>query len=72
MPNKAGDVGAVSSQFFNELHEWDYDLLRRHEFIARAGNPIGGETIATELIEDNLKRKEIELSELTRKIQNNA
>lgn len=64
MSNKAADVGTVSWELFNELYESQYDLLRKLEFIIRAGKLNGGETIAIELIDGYLKRKEIELKEL--------
>ena len=64
MSNKAVDVGAVSWELFNELYESHYDLLRKLEFIIRAGKLNGGEMIALELIDGYLKRKDIELKEL--------
>ncbi len=64
MSNKPSDVGAVSWELFNDLYESHYDLLRKLEFIIRAGKLNGGETIALELIDGYLRRKDIELKEL--------
>ncbi len=64
MPNKAADVGEVSWRLFNDLYESQYDLLRKLEFITKAGKLNGGESIALELIDGYLKQKESELKEL--------
>lgn len=64
MPNKAGDVGEVSWRLFNDLYESQYDLLRKLEFITKAGKLNGCESIALELIDGYLKQKESELKAL--------
>ncbi|MGC8491039.1 MAG: hypothetical protein ACP5SH_04805 [Syntrophobacteraceae bacterium] len=64
MPTKAADVGEVSWRLFNELYESQYDLLRKLEFITKAGKLNGCESIALELIDGYLKQKESELKEL--------
>ena len=64
MSNKAGDVGSVSWELFNELYESQYDLLRKLQFITKAGKLNGGEAIALEMIEGYLEQKKSELKEL--------
>ena len=64
MSNKAGDVGAVSWELFNELYESQYDLLRKLKFITKAAKMNGGEAIALELIDGYLQKKDSELKDL--------
>lgn len=64
MYEQADDTGVVSWELFNALYENQYDLLRKLKFIVKAGKANNNESMALEMIEDYLKRKEVDLKDL--------
>ena len=64
MPENTGDPAVISWKLFNDLYENQYDLFRKLKFIIRAGKVSDSESIALEMIEDYLQRKEMELKNL--------
>jgi hypothetical protein len=64
MSEKADDTGVVSWELFNALYENQYDLFRKLSFIVKAGKVNNNQSIALEMIEDYLKRKEVDLKDL--------
>ena len=64
MPENTGDPAVISWKLFNDLYENQYDLFRKLRFIIRAGKVVNSESIALEMIEDYLQRKEGELKNL--------
>jgi len=64
MLEKAEDIAVISWKLFNDLYENQYDLFRKLRFIIRAGKLGNNESIALEMIEDYLQRKEVELKNL--------
>jgi hypothetical protein len=64
MYDKADDTGVVSWKLFNALYENQYDLFRKLRFIVKAGKLNNNELMALEMIDDYLKRKEVDLKDL--------
>ena len=64
MCEKADDTGVVSWELFNALYENQYDLFRKLRFIVKAGKVNNNDSMALEMIEDYLKRKEVDLKDL--------
>ncbi len=64
MYENSDDAGVVSWKLFNALYENQYDLFRKFRFILKAAKANNNESIALEMIEDYIKRKEVELKDL--------
>ncbi len=64
MYEKTDDTGVVSWELFNALYENQYDVFRKLRFIVKAGKVNNNESMALEMIDDYLKRKEVELKEI--------
>ena len=64
MDEKAHDTGVVSWKLFNALYESQYDLFRKLKFIVQAGKLKNNQSTALEMIDDYLKRKEVDLKDL--------
>jgi hypothetical protein len=64
MNEKADNTGVVSWKLFNALYENQYDLFRKLRFIVKAAKVNSDESMALEIIDDFLKRKEVDLEEL--------
>jgi hypothetical protein len=64
MSEKADDTGVVSWKLFNALYENQYDLVRKLRFIVKAAKVNNDEPMAVEMIDDYLKRKQVDLEDL--------
>jgi hypothetical protein len=64
MLEKADDTAVIIWTLFNDLYENQYDFFRKLRFIIRAGKVNNTESMALEMIEDYLQRKEGELKNL--------
>ncbi len=64
MDEKADNTGVVSWKLFNALYENQYDLFRKLKFIVEAGKLNNNHSMALEMIDDCLKRKEVDLKDL--------
>ncbi len=64
MDEKAHDTGVVSWKLFNALYESQYDLFRKLKFIVQAGKLKNNQSMALEMIDDYLNRKEVDLKDL--------
>ena len=64
MYEKADDTGVVSWELFNAMYENQYDLFRKLKFIVKATKVNNNESMALEMIDDYLQRKEVDLKQI--------
>ena len=67
MTEKDSGSGLVSWENVDALYEHHFDCLRKIGFFAKAGNGLGEEGTALEVIAEFIKQKESELQELRQK-----
>jgi hypothetical protein len=64
MREKSYKSGMVSWKVFNDLYENQYDAFRKLKFFVKAGKTGQNETLALEMIEDLLSRRETDLEKI--------
>ena len=64
MTEKGFESGMVSWKAFNDLYENQYDTFRKLKFFVKAGKIGQNETLALDLIEDLVSRREVDLERI--------